>query len=64
MIEEIERQANGDIITRVVPEESYFSYGRSHWRLRPLSAQASRIELSAELTPRVLGTTGHRSAVP
>jgi len=51
MLEEIERQANGDIITRIVPEESDFSYGRSHWRTWRVSAQASRIALSAELTP-------------
>lgn len=51
MLEEIERQANGDIITRIVPEASDFSYGRSHWRTRRVSAQASQIELSAELTP-------------
>ncbi|MGH8581113.1 MAG: hypothetical protein ACREVK_13695 [Gammaproteobacteria bacterium] len=48
---EIKRQANGDIITRVVPEESDFSYGRCHWRTRSLTAQASRIALSAEVTP-------------
>ncbi|MGH8612183.1 MAG: hypothetical protein ACREYF_09125 [Gammaproteobacteria bacterium] len=51
MIEEIERQAHGDIITRIVPEESDFSYGGSHWRTWRVSAQASRIELNAELTP-------------
>ncbi len=51
MLEEIDRQANGDIITRIVPEQSDFSYGRSRWRTRRLSAQASQIALSAELTP-------------
>lgn len=51
MLEEIEQQANGDIITRIVPEASDFSYGRFHWRTRRVSAQASRIALSAELTP-------------
>lgn len=51
MLEEIERQANGDVITSIVPEGSDFSYGRSHWRMRSVSVQASRIELNAELTP-------------
>jgi hypothetical protein len=47
-VEHIEHLPNGDVVARIIPEESNFHRGWSTWRLKSLSDNQTRITVEAD----------------
>jgi hypothetical protein len=52
MTELVRLPDKGDIMTSIVPEESDFSSGESHWRMTAIDDSRTRIELQSSRAPR------------